>query len=59
MDLCDYLEMLIDNGDSIADCLDFVTDSDAVKRAGFTESDIDLAIESLAQINFKNRSKGV
>jgi hypothetical protein len=59
MDLCDYLEMLIDNGDTIADCLDFVTDSDAVKRAGFTESDIDLAIESLAQINFKNRSKGV
>jgi hypothetical protein len=55
MDLCDYLELRIDNGDTIADCLDFVTDSAAVERAGFTQSDIDLALESLALINLKTR----
>jgi hypothetical protein len=55
MDLCDYLELRIDNGDTLADCLDFVSDSAAVERAGFTESDINLAIESLAQLNLKTR----
>lgn len=56
MDLCDYIEMRLDNGDTIADCLDFVTDSAAVERAGFIQSDIDLAIESLARLNLKKRS---
>ena len=53
MDLCDYLEMRIDNGDTLADCLDFVSDTAAVESAGFTQSDIDLALKSLAQINLK------
>lgn len=56
MDLCDYLEMRLDNGDTLADCLDFVSDSAAVESAGFTQSDIELAIESLAQLNLKTRS---
>jgi hypothetical protein len=55
MDLCDYLELRLSNGDTLADCLDFITDTAAVERAGFTQSDIDLAIESLAQLNLKAR----
>jgi len=55
MDLCDYIELRIDNGDTLADCLDFVSDAAAVERAGFTQSDIDLALESLAQVNLKTR----
>lgn len=55
MDLCDYLELRIDNGDTLADCLDFVSDTAAVERAGFNQSDIDLALESLALINLKTR----
>ena len=47
MDLCDYLELRLDNGDTVADCLGFVSDSEAVERAGFTESDRELALESL------------
>lgn len=47
MDLCDYIEMRLYNGDTVADCLGFVRDAAAVERAGFTESDRELALESL------------